>query len=312
MAKKYILTFLSALLFIFIMTAQSSAEEPKPIRVLVDYDFVNLSTEPQIENGNTIVEFRPIFEKLGLNVSWDKDTKTIIGEKEGLKIQLVIGSKTAKVNGQDKEVLIAPRIINGHTVVPVRFIAENSGAEVKWDSKLRFIQIFTLNGQLYNAVTESNVAYWIGYIEEYSKDIQIINDKLAKGADPNYIPYNGNSLLFSTVSTGSPQVTDILLAAGADVNLKTNGLTPLMQASDFLRWDHVNVLINYKPDLSIKDDDGLTTLERILNSDYSNMTNEYRIRFQFTMVLFENYVKNEKLGKPYEDLIEKIKKKNPI
>lgn len=312
MRKKSAYIFFSVLLFLFMMTFQSSAEESKPIRVLVDYDFVNLSLEPQMENGNTLVEFRPIFEKLGLSVNWDKETKTIVAEKEGLNIQLTIASKIAKVNNQEKGLMVAPVIINGHTVVPVRFIAENSGAEVQWDSKLRFVQIFTLNGQLYNAVTGSNVAYWQGNVEEYTESIQDIHDLLSKGADPNYIPYNETSLLQGNVTTGSPQVADMLLYAGADVDLKTNGITPLMQAVDYLRWDCADVLLKYKPDLSIKDDNGFTILERILDSDYTDMHEEYRTKFQFTMVLLENYVKRERLGKPYEDLIDKIKKKNYI
>ena len=312
MSKRYFTFFLAILLIVLFIPLPSSAEEPKPIRVLVDYDFVDLETAPFIEDGTTLVEFRPIFERLGLTVSWNKDTKTILGETEDLKIQLKIGDKNAIVNGQNKEMIIAPKIINGHTLVPLRFIAENSGTEVEWDSKLRFIQIFSLNGQLRNAVIRSCLAYGYGDIDEYQKEIEIIQEKLNKGADPNYVSYLGSSLLDSVASIGSSQVAEILLAAGADVNLKSDGITPLMQASDYIRWDIVEVLLKYNPDLSITDDDGLTILERILNSDYSKMNDEYRVKFQFTMVLFESYIKKENLGKPYESLVEQIKDKNPI
>ncbi|HPR93782.1 MAG TPA: copper amine oxidase N-terminal domain-containing protein, partial [Syntrophomonadaceae bacterium] len=45
------------------------------------------------------------------------------------------------VNGQEIRPDVAPQIINGRTMVPVRWIAEALGAEVKWDDKSRTVSI---------------------------------------------------------------------------------------------------------------------------------------------------------------------------
>lgn len=56
---------------------------------------------------------------------------TIIkGKKE---IKLVINSKTVRVNNVQNQLLLAPKLINGTTMVPIRFISENLDSDVYWD-----------------------------------------------------------------------------------------------------------------------------------------------------------------------------------
>lgn len=56
-------------------------------------------------------------------------------------IVLTIGSKTAQVNGKAVGLDVAPQIIQGTTVVPIRFIAENLGCEVLWSAPEQRISI---------------------------------------------------------------------------------------------------------------------------------------------------------------------------
>ncbi len=94
-----------------------------------------------------------------LGGSYDEKTKTFTGRvdqtgnyavveaNELLKINMTIGDKTSVVNDSNINNDIAPQIINGSTMVPVRFIAENLGAEVKWDGKKKQVNI-NLNGEV--------------------------------------------------------------------------------------------------------------------------------------------------------------------
>jgi hypothetical protein len=52
-------------------------------------------------------------------------------------LQLVIGSATAQVNGQSVAMDVAPEIIGGRTMVPLRFLAGFLGAQVAWDPAAR-------------------------------------------------------------------------------------------------------------------------------------------------------------------------------
>jgi len=137
--KRILVIMLATVLLLLIGVSQSFAEEP--IKTFIDGQKINFTNNPIIENGTTLVEFRPIFEKLGLQIGWNEATQTVSGIKDGLDIQLQIGSNTATVNGQNKQLSIAPRIINGKTMIPLRFIGEASGKRVDWDAASKSINI---------------------------------------------------------------------------------------------------------------------------------------------------------------------------
>lgn len=60
---------------------------------------------------------------------------------EQMKIEMTIGSKTAYVDGKKETLLRAPDIVNGTTLVPVRFIAEHLGCTVNYYADSQKIEI---------------------------------------------------------------------------------------------------------------------------------------------------------------------------
>lgn len=88
---------------------------------------------PFAENGTTLVPLRVITEAFGADVFWNDETKQITLKYEDVTISLTIGDANAYVNGQKQPLLLAPRIVNSVTMVPLRFITETFGADVKWD-----------------------------------------------------------------------------------------------------------------------------------------------------------------------------------
>ncbi|MFM9330166.1 stalk domain-containing protein [Paenibacillus mesotrionivorans] len=113
------------------------------IEVLVDGEGVSFEQAPLLEDGTTLVPFRAIFETLGLIVGWDADTQTVTGTKDRFSISMQIGSNNALLNGKAAELSLAPRIINGSTFVPLRFIGEATGRNVEWLAHIRTIHIDT-------------------------------------------------------------------------------------------------------------------------------------------------------------------------
>ncbi|MFD0696324.1 stalk domain-containing protein [Paenibacillus sp. GCM10027628] len=89
---------------------------------------------PILKDGSTLVPFRKLFETLGFEVKWIESgmLQKAIGTKDGLTIELTINSTTARVNEKNVNLDIPAQIVNGNTLVPLRFVAENSGYQVSY------------------------------------------------------------------------------------------------------------------------------------------------------------------------------------
>ena len=96
---------------------------------------------PFIKDGKTLVPLRNVVESLGLKVDWDQSTKTITGENNDTVFKITVGEKYATINDENVELDVSAMILNGKTMVPVRFIGESLGAEVKWNSDIRAVEI---------------------------------------------------------------------------------------------------------------------------------------------------------------------------
>lgn len=120
--------------------AQAQSNE---IEVYLDGERMQFQQPPVIIAGTTLVQFRPVFEKLGLDILWDPHNRRIQGLKDGqVIVDLQLDSKNAIVNNRTVTLDIAPTTINGNTIVPLRLIGEASGRTVKWSEYSRTIYIF--------------------------------------------------------------------------------------------------------------------------------------------------------------------------
>lgn len=111
------------------------------IKVIVNGKLIAFDQPPIIENGRTLVPLRSIFEAMGATVEWNQDTKTIVATRSGKKISLIVGNSTATIDGKTLSLDVSPKMINGRTMVPVRFIGESFNAVVSWDNDNRTVNI---------------------------------------------------------------------------------------------------------------------------------------------------------------------------
>jgi hypothetical protein len=97
--------------------------------------------KPYVVNGVTLVPLRVITEAFGAEVTWNGADKSIVLKYKDVLIKLVVGSKEADVDGKKSTILQAPVINNNVTMVPLRFITENFGADVNYDNKTQRITV---------------------------------------------------------------------------------------------------------------------------------------------------------------------------
>jgi len=90
-----------------------------------------------------MVALRGIFESLGAQVNWDANTSTITATKGASDARLSIGDPRATVNGRTVLLDAPAMILRGSTMVPLRFISEALGADVKWLDAAQTVSITT-------------------------------------------------------------------------------------------------------------------------------------------------------------------------
>ena len=87
---------------------------------------------PVIRNDRTMLPARFVAENLGAKVTWDEEKRLVTITGNGVTILLTIGEETAMINGKEVKLDSPAFIENDRTYTPIRFIAEELGATVKW------------------------------------------------------------------------------------------------------------------------------------------------------------------------------------
>lgn len=132
--KKLIVFMVSLALVVgSLIPFQSLSTEASTIRILIDGEPMTLQVAPIIRAGRVLVPFRALFEAFGATVGWQEATSTVTGQLGGTTISLVLNRQEALVNGRTVQLDVASTVIAGRTLVPLRFVAENLGANVRWD-----------------------------------------------------------------------------------------------------------------------------------------------------------------------------------
>ena len=101
------------------------------------------SVAPMTMNGRTLVPMRDIFEALGATVNYNPLTRGIMATRGTTNVNLQIGNRTAVLNGRNTTLEQAPMIRRGSTLVPLRFVSESLGANVKWNAQRQVVNIRT-------------------------------------------------------------------------------------------------------------------------------------------------------------------------
>lgn len=128
---------------------------PKPNRVMIlnadqsevkiNEAAVHLNAAPFIESGTTYVPLRFVGEQFNADVRWIDDEKSVIYSKPGMEIQLWVGKNNVLINGSPFSLSTPPRLDNGSTMVPLRFVSEQLGAKVDYDVQTKQITISYLS-----------------------------------------------------------------------------------------------------------------------------------------------------------------------
>lgn len=103
------------------------------VKMFVNGKETHFELLPSIKEGRVLVPIRNVCKSLLADIKWNPVSKSIIIKKKETEILLTLGNEICLVNGQEVNMDLAPEVIDGRAVVPLRFVGERLGAEVQWE-----------------------------------------------------------------------------------------------------------------------------------------------------------------------------------
>ncbi|WP_410514747.1 N-acetylmuramoyl-L-alanine amidase family protein [Paenibacillus sp. BR2-3] len=102
---------------------------------------ITKDTQVQVVNGSVMVPLRLVAEQLGYSVKWDNVTKMVTIEQAGTTLKLVLNRATAESSGKQVQLDNPPILSGSITLVPLRFVGEETGTTVGWDNPTKTVYL---------------------------------------------------------------------------------------------------------------------------------------------------------------------------
>jgi hypothetical protein len=170
---KKLLSIVTLLSFILVVPTGTSAAIST--QIIMNNTKINTGIPPQIIKDRTYVPLRAIAEGLGSTISWDASQRKVTVEKADKLIEFTIGNPEVTVNSKKVTVETAPYIVEGSSMLPLRFISEQFGLKVTWDSSTN--TVYLNNSTLTNLSTP--IEHIVVVIEENHSYDQIVGSSSA-------------------------------------------------------------------------------------------------------------------------------------
>lgn len=248
--------------------------------------------KPYVVNGNTLVPLRVITEAFGAEVVWEASDRSITIIYEDTTILLKLDNNEAVINDQKVTMAVTPVSVNGTTMVPLRFITENFGAEVTYDNATKLI---TVTKEISNGgITDFSDLLKRSNKERVGDSYYKWSIELPEEFEFSTRSFNGSTSMFST-----PDSTAFLYVIIEDNEDKTLEHLWREAADDSLNSGET-ILEN-----KIVDING-TKFERIISKDYDGI---YEMRqtiyedkiYSVILIVYDNTLKNTDAYKQYLD-----------
>lgn len=102
---------------------------------------ISKEAQVQIVNGSVMVPLRLVAEQLGYTVKWDNVTKTALIDQKGTTLKLIVDNPIAEASGKQVKLDNPPFLSGSTTLVPLRFVGEQTGTTVGWDNVTKTVYL---------------------------------------------------------------------------------------------------------------------------------------------------------------------------
>ncbi len=140
--------------------ADEQTSDYPEVSVIVNGEELETDQSAVIIDSRTMVPIRAIGQALEIGVEWDANTKTVTFDKDDLNVVLTVGAPSLTLTKGEAEPetidIDSPAvIINGRTMVPVRFVSDAFGADVDWDADTKTVSVTQAEEEAVEETTEA-------------------------------------------------------------------------------------------------------------------------------------------------------------
>ncbi len=134
------------------------------VQVFINQIEIQFTTPPLLEEGRVVVPLRAILEVLGSEVHWDEENKRVMASYRGRTITIYLEDSLAEIDGESIDMNPPASVVQGTTMVPLRFLTEGMGLEVNWNAEKLAAEIKTGSFVPYTRVQP-------GYLDELPENV---------------------------------------------------------------------------------------------------------------------------------------------
>lgn len=204
--KKVSIAFLSVMMLFGTVSASAAQQN---VSVKVDSKRVSFpDAQPYFESSRVMIPVRFVSESLGAKVSYDKKSS---GNKVNRVVAIKLGDKVIYMTVNSSKVLVGEQIITldvtarlqeERVYVPLRFVSEALGTQVKWNQDQKLVSISTgsgVTGPEEETKTPSTGMYKVGFEwpreQELGKTLFVNNMQVKNGKLTFTLPKNASGSL---------------------------------------------------------------------------------------------------------------------
>ena len=229
-------------LFLLLFSCSMQTAAAASVSVTLNGKQLAFDTAPYIENGRVLVPMRGVLESLGYSVHWKEHTQTVVAMKNGMELSLPLNSKSITVNDKQVSIDVPAQLHGSRTFVPLRFLAEYSGADVQWEESSSTVLIHSAEAESYKK--EDSVVYIQTNKMQGSGVVLSANGLIAtnfhlieNASAMQFVFNNGSIYQGKTTIVGLDPQQDIAL-----LKIEKKGLTPAPVSHQYAAGDPVTAI----------------------------------------------------------------------
>lgn len=132
---------------VLVLTLAPGVARAESVQVVLDGRPLAFDVPPMIEENVTMVPVRAVLTPLGASIAWHPESQTVIASLDATEIAAVVGSPAAQVNGKLVPLAMPVRNVDGRTMIPLRFFAEELGFQVHWEGESRTVFLSSMRSE---------------------------------------------------------------------------------------------------------------------------------------------------------------------